>query len=101
MEADYLASLQPISHADIQVIPPLIQDTLVDAGDMNALLGVFQDGEYSPLQCFQMVVAVLFPLWAEIDIPENAQDFPHELREAHAALHALCTVILPCSDPLS
>jgi hypothetical protein len=34
-------------------------------------------------------------LWAELDNAENAQDFPHELCEARAVLHALCTVILP------
>ena len=77
------------TYADMSTIPPL------DAGNINELLSCFNDGKYTPLLKFQTVAAALFPLWAEIDLPENTQDFPHKVSAAHHALLTLCKVIQP------
>ena len=85
---DYIAT-----HANMLNIPPLIKDILVDAGNINKLLGCFDNGEYAPLLKFQTIAAALFPLWVEIDISKNAQDFPHKVSAACCALLALYEVI--------
>ena len=53
----------PPSHPDINVIPPDMLATAVDANDVNAHLGFFPDSrEYNPSAQFHTVVAALFPL---------------------------------------
>ena len=40
-----------VSHTNLSIVPPLIMDELIDAGDVNMLLGCFSDLEskYNPL----------------------------------------------------
>ena len=88
-----------VSHANLSVVPPLIMDELVDAGDVNMLLGCFSDleGEYNPLQKFQMVAAALFPLWLEME--PYFLDFPKDAEDGRKVLVALCGFIKPFTPP--
>ena len=88
-----------VSHANLSVVPPLIMDELVDAGDINMLLGCFSDLEskYNPLQKFQMVTAALFPLWLEME--PFFLDFPKDAEDGRKVLAALCDFITPFYPP--
>ena len=88
-----------VSHTNLSVVPPLIMDELVDAGDVNMLLGCFSDSDetYNPLQKFQMVVAALFPLWLEME--PFFLDFPKDAEDGRKVLVALCDFIKPFTPP--
>ena len=88
-----------MSHANLSVIPPLIMDELVDAGDVNMLLGCFSDSDetYNPLQKFQTVAAALFPLWLEME--PFFLDFPKDAEDGRKVLVALCDFIKPFTPP--
>ena len=88
-----------MSHANLSVVPPLIMDELVDASDVNMLLGCFSDleGKYSPLQKFQTVAAALFPLWLEMEL--YFLDFPKDAEVGRKVLVALCDFIKPFTPP--
>ena len=88
-----------VSHANLSIVPPLIMDELVDAGDVNMLLGCFSDMDeaYNPLQKFQMVAAALFPLWLEME--PFFLDFPKDAEDGCKVLVALCDFIKPFTPP--
>ena len=88
-----------MSHANLSVVPPLIMDELVDTSDVNMLLGCFSDleGEYNPLQKFQMVAAALFPLWLEME--PYFLNFPKDAEDGCKVLVALCNFIKPFTPP--
>ena len=88
-----------VSHTNLSVVPPLIMDELVDAGDVNMLLGCFSDLEskYNPLQKFQTVATALFPLWLEME--PYFLDFPKDTEDGRKVLVALCNFIKPFTPP--
>ena len=90
-----------VSHANLSVIPPLIMDKLVDAGNINMLLDCFSnlESEYNPLQKFQTVAAALFPLWLEME--PFFLDFPKGAEDGHKVLVTLCDFIKPFAPPSS
>ena len=74
-------------------------DELIDAGDVNMLLGCFSGSNetYNPLQKFQTVAAALFPLWLEME--PFFHDFPKDAEDGHKVLVALCNFIKPFTPP--